>query len=121
MPDPSKWFWNHVEVPHYLGEPDQLRELYKRLHAAVPTVFPFYLRDLSTLPPGELPLTDARGWGSQSQVRKRERNYTVVGLGYTAGPENSCKPRHHKNPAVTVTTCLMDKPSSAEHRAKRLE
>ncbi|MQL81236.1 hypothetical protein Taro_013688 [Colocasia esculenta] len=30
-----------VRAPHYLGELDQLRELYKRLYAAVPTVFPF--------------------------------------------------------------------------------
>ncbi|MQM10049.1 hypothetical protein Taro_042938, partial [Colocasia esculenta] len=38
-----------------------------------------------------------------SQVRKHERNYTVIVLGYTVEPENPCKPRHHKNPAVTQT------------------
>ncbi|MQL71780.1 hypothetical protein Taro_004097, partial [Colocasia esculenta] len=40
----------------------------------------------------------------QSQVRKRERNYTVVGLRYSAEPENPCAPRHHKNPASMSST-----------------
>ncbi|MQL68563.1 hypothetical protein Taro_000801 [Colocasia esculenta] len=43
-----------------------------------------------------------------SQVRKRERNYTVIGLSYSVEPENPCTPTHHKNPAINTDSrnCL---------------
>ncbi|MQM19877.1 hypothetical protein Taro_052890 [Colocasia esculenta] len=49
-----------------------------------------------------LPTRGTCTYYNESQVRKRERNYTVIGLGYTTGPENPCKPRHYKNPAVST-------------------
>ncbi|MQM18665.1 hypothetical protein Taro_051658 [Colocasia esculenta] len=48
------------------------------------------------MPSTTAPSPQSAAEGTTSQVRKRERNYTVIGLGYTSGPENPCKTRHQK-------------------------
>ncbi|MQL81196.1 hypothetical protein Taro_013645 [Colocasia esculenta] len=86
MKKPSRDHQSPTECHNYLGDPDPAKRALQTTLCRYPHRFPLRSKSVTRAhpPPEELPLTGTRGWGSQSQVRKRERNYTVVGLGYTS-------------------------------------